>query len=111
MKKIFAFIIGFGMLACSPKITTDGGEANIGNVMANVINKKMSMAQFDSLCNADTLPNNLGYWQFLGLKEYENNQRVSLFMYMKRNGGNEAVYRVEETMDDSVKVIKRVIED
>jgi hypothetical protein len=111
MKKIFVFIIGFGMLACSPKITTDGGEANIGNVMANVINKKMSMAQFDSLCNADTLPNNLGYWQFLGLKEYENNQRVSLFMYMKRNGSNEAVYRVEETMDDSVKVIKRVIED
>ena len=111
MKKIFAFIIGFIVLSCSPKITTDGGENNIGNVMANVINKKLSMAQFDSLCTADTLPNNLGYWQFLGLKEYEHNQRVSLFMYMKRNGSNEAVYRVEETMDDSVKVIKRIIED
>jgi hypothetical protein len=28
---------------------------------------------------------------------------------MKRSGKTESVYRVEETMDDSVKIIKRVI--
>ena len=106
MKRIFAFIIGFGMLACSPKITTDGGEANIGNVMITAIDKKISMAQFDSLCIADTLPRKLGYWDFLGLKNYEDNQRVTLFSYMKKDG---TVYRVEETMDDSVKIRKRMI--
>jgi adenylate kinase family enzyme len=106
MKKIFTFIIGFGLLACSPKITTDGGEGNIGNVMINAIDKKISMAQFDSLCIADTLPRKLAYWNFLGLKNYEDNERVLLFSYMKKDG---TIYRVEETMDDSVKIRKRMI--
>jgi len=106
MKRIFAFIIGVCVVACSPKITTDGGEANIGNVMINTLNKKISMAQFDSLCVADTLPRNLGYWRFLDLKDYEDNKRVTLFSYMKKDG---TVYRVEETMDDSVKITKRKI--
>ena len=107
MKKIFLFLIGLSIIACSHKITTDGGEADIGNVMINAINKKVSMAQFDSICIADTLPRNLGYWHFLDLKSYEDNKRVSLFSYVKKDG---TVYKVEETMDDSVKITKRKIE-
>ena len=109
MKKIFVFIIGVIAFSCSPKITDGGGE--YGNVMTNAINKKVSMAQFDSICIADTLPRNLGHWKFLGLKDYETTKRVSLFMYLKRSGKTESMYRVEETMDDSVKIIKRVIEE
>jgi hypothetical protein len=30
-------------------------------------------------------------------------------MYLKMNGKTESMYRVEDTMDDSVKIIKRVI--
>lgn len=97
------------MLSCSHKVIVDE-MGNLGNIMANVMNKKISMAQFDSLCVADTLPNNLIEWKFLGLKEYESNKRVSLFMYMKRSGTGETVYRLEETMDDSVKITKRIIE-
>jgi hypothetical protein len=108
MKKLFYLLFGFAVLACSPKII-DGGDAGLGNIMANDINKKVSMAQFDSICIADTLPNKLSEWKFLGLIDYESNQRTSLFMYMKRSGKTESVYRVEETMDDSVKIIKRVI--
>ena len=109
MRKIFYFLFGVTIFACSPKITTCGGEENIGNVMINTDNKKYSMQQFDSMCVADKLPRNLTDWKFLGLKEYESNDRVSLFMYMKRGNLTETVYRVEDTMDDSVTIIKRVI--
>ena len=77
--------------------------------MINTINKKLSIQQFDSMCVADKLPRNLTDWKFLGLQEYESNNRVSLFMYMKRGKLTETVYRAEDTMDDSVKIIKRVI--
>lgn len=108
MKKLFYLLFGFMVLACSPKVV-NGGDEELGNIMANAINKKVSLAQFDSICIADTLPNKLSEWKFLGLKEYESNIRVSLFMYLKRSGKTESMYRVEETMDDSVKIIKRVI--
>ena len=106
MKKIFLFLFSLAILACSPKITTYGGENRYGNGMVKDMDKKISMAQFDSMCVADTLPRNLGYWHFLELKSYEDNQRVALFMLIKKDG---TVYRVEETMDDSVKIIKRKI--
>lgn len=108
MKKLFYLLFGFMVLACSPKVI-NGGDEGLGNVMTNAINKKVSIAQFDSICLADTLPNKLTEWKFLGLKEYESHNRVSLFMYLKRNGKTESMYRVEDTMDDSVKIIKRVI--
>jgi hypothetical protein len=108
MKKLFYLLFGFAILACAPKVI-NGGDEELGNIMANAINKKVSMAQFDSICIADTIPNKLSDWQFLGLKDYETNKRTSLFMYVKRSGKTESVYRVEETMDDSVKIIKRVI--
>jgi len=109
MRKILYLLFAFTILGCSYKITTNGGEENVGNTMLNSINKKFSMQQFDSLCIADTLPRKLSDWKFLGLKEYESNQRVSLFMYMKRDSLTESVYRAEDTMDDSVKIIKRII--
>ena len=111
MKNIFLILFCAIFFACSPKVITDGGENNVGNVMMNSINKKMSIYQFDSLCIADTLPRSFEYWELLGLKEYEDKKAVSLFMYIKRSGTDESVYRVEETMDDSVKVIKRIIKD
>jgi len=107
MRKLLLFFIF--LTACSSKITTDGGEENIGNTMINVINKKLSITQFDSLCVADTLPSNLEYWRFLGVKDYESGEKVSLYMYLKFNGKNETTYRAEDTKDDSIKITKRLI--
>jgi hypothetical protein len=108
MKKLFYLFISLLILACTPKSIVDGNE-NMGNTILLDFNGKISMAQFDSMCVADTLPKSLADWKFLGLKDYESNQRVSLFMYMKRNNKEEIMYRAEETMDDSVKIIKRLI--
>ena len=108
MKKLFYLFISLFILACTPKSIVDGNE-NMGNTMLLNFNGKISMAQFDSMCVADTLPKSLMDWKFLGLKDYENNERVSLYVYMKRNSKEEIMYRAEDTMDDSVKIIKRLI--
>jgi hypothetical protein len=108
MKKIFAFILGFCVLSCTPKVIE---KIDKGNIMVNVMKGKYSYAQFDSMCIADTLPRNLTDWKFLGLVEYETKDKHSLFLYMKSNGRNEVVYKVEELMSDSVKITKRIIKD
>ena len=43
--------------------------------------------------------------------EYESRDKHSLFLYMKTNGRYETVYKVEELMNDSVKITKRIIKD
>lgn len=108
MKKIFGFILCFIILSCSPKITE---SVEKGDIMVNTMKGKYTYAQFDSMCIADTLPQKLAEWKFLGLREYESRQRASLFLYMKSNGRYETVYKVEETMDDSVRITKRIITD
>jgi hypothetical protein len=108
MKKIFGFILGVILLSCTPKVLE---SVEKGDIMVNTMNGKYSYAQFDSMCVADTIPSSLGEWKFLGLKDYESNRRNPLFLYMKSNGRTEVVYKVEETMDDSVKIIKRIITD
>ena len=108
MKKLFYLFVSLLILACTPKSIVDGNE-NMGNTMLLDFNGKISMTQFDSMCVADTLPKSLMDWKFLGLKDYENNERVSLYVYMKRNSKEEIMYRAEDTMDDSVKIIKRLI--
>ena len=103
MRNILYIIMCILFLSCNPKVIE---KIDKGDVMVNTMKGKYSYAQFDSMCVADTLPRNLGYWHFLELKSYEDNQRVALFMLIKKDG---TVYRVEETMDDSVKIIKRKI--
>lgn len=106
MKKIFVFIVGFIALSCNPKVIS-GIEKS--KVIRTQMNGKYSMEQFDSMCVADSLPRNLGYWDYLGLKDYESNQRTALFFYMKNIGTDDVLYKVEETMDDSVKIIKKLM--
>lgn len=106
MKKIFVFIVGCIALSCNPKMI-NGIEKS--KIISTPMKGKYSMAQFDSMCVADSLPRNLGYWDFLGLKDYETKQRTSLFFYIKNMGTDDILYKVEETMDDSVKITKRLM--
>ena len=104
MRKIFYVIFGLLILSCSPKVVPSIEYGN-GNMMINVMNGKYSLAQFDSMCIADTLPRKLYKWEFLGLNDYETAVNTYLFSIVKGN----RIYKVEDTMDDSVKIIKREI--
>jgi len=108
MRNIIYIIMCIFFLSCNPKVIE---KIDKGDVMVNTMKGKYSYVQFDSMCVADTLPKSLTEWKFLGLKEYESRDKHSLFLYMKSNGRYETVYKVEELMNDSVKITKRIIKD
>ena len=108
MKKSLGLLFGLMILSCNPKITDN---INKSDRMLSAMNGKYSIAQFDSMCLADTLPRSLDEWQRFGAKDYESHQKTYLYLYMKTSGRNESVYKVEDTNDDSLKIIKRIITD
>ena len=108
MRNILYIIMCILFISCNPKVIE---KIDKGDVMVNTMKGKYSYAQFDSMCIADTLPKSLTDWKFLGLMEYESRDKHSLFLYMKANGRYETVYKVEELMNDSVKITKRIIKD
>ena len=108
MKKLFILLFGLMILSCNPKVIDNIDK---GDKMLNTMNGKYSIAQFDSMCLADTLTRSLGEWQRFGAKDYESHQKTYLYLYMKTSGRNESVYKVEDTNDDSLKIIKRIITD
>ena len=82
---------------------------NKGGTMIRTMNGNYSIAQFDSMCVSDTLPNDFSKWEVLWLKDDETGAKITLYIYMKESGKNESSYKVEKISNDSVKIIKRVI--
>ena len=72
MKKLFILLFGLMILSCNPKVIDNIDK---GDKMLTTMNGKYSIAQFDSMCLADTLPRSLGEWQRFGAKDYESHQR------------------------------------
>ena len=109
-KLLFINLFLILLMSCTThRVITDDTEK--GDIMITAMKGKYSLEQFDSMCASDTIPNNFMEWQFLGLKDYESTKRVCLFYYVKSKGAYEAVYKIEETMDDSVKINKRIIKN
>lgn len=104
MKKIFCFIFVLVLIACTPKIIVTDNIFD-GETMMNTMNGMYSVEQFDSMCVADTLSMDLNEWQFLGVKDYETNDKVYLYSTFKKN----VVYKVEKSNNDSVKIMKRTV--
>ena len=111
MKKLFyIFICIIALLSCSPTELVTNIEREQGDKMFVPMKGKYSIEQFDSMCIADTLPRDLSEWQFIGYRDYEDRSKICLYLLLKENGKYETMYRVEGIIDDSVKIIKRVIE-
>jgi len=108
MKRLIFILIVFLVASCTPKYLLNEMD-NKGDLMFRPMNEKYSIEQFDSMCVADTLPRSLDGWKFMGLKDYETNEKIYLYFYMKENGKDEVVYRIEKFKSDSVKITKRII--
>lgn len=81
-----------------------------GDTMLVTMFGSYSARQFDSLCNADTLPTDLDEWQTFAAKDYETRRSITVWFYMKENGKFETVYKVESFKDgDSMRITKREI--
>lgn len=109
MKKLLFIFISFLIISCTPKYILNEMDGK-GDLMLRPMNGNYSIEQFDSMCVADTLPRSLDGWKFMGFKDYETNEKVYLYFYIKENGKNEVVYKLEKINNiDSIKIIKRII--
>jgi len=106
MKKLLTLFITILLLGCTPKviINTD----SYGTSMINSYEKVFSNAQFDSIAIADSIPNDLTKWITLPLKDYEG-VGFYQYLYIKKLGQNEQIYRLEKVGEDSVFITKRII--
>lgn len=106
MKKIlFSGIIAL-LIACgSQRQTLDD---NYGMSMKNAFEGVFTRPQFDSICFADSLPRDLKKWQRMQFKDYETKEFQFMYLFIKRLGKGEEVYRLEES-GDNFKITKREI--
>lgn len=99
MKKIIIiFVFLFLAFACSPKI------------MMNSIKGTYNIHQVGSICNVERLPDDLTEWHGTTLYDYETNERINQYVFIKEyNRKNEVIYTI--TVDDSTYYFtKRVVE-
>lgn len=99
MKKIIIIFVSlFLAFACSPKI------------MMNSIKGTYNIHQVDSICNVERLPDDLTEWHGTTLHDYETNERINQYVFIKEyNRKNEVIYTI--TVDDSTYYFtKRVVE-
>jgi uncharacterized protein YxeA len=99
MKKIIIIFVSlFLAFACSPKI------------MMNSIKGTYNIHQVDSICNVERLPDDLTEWHGTTLYDYETNERINQYVFIKEyNRKNEVIYTI--TVDDSTYYFtKRVVE-
>ena len=68
------------------------------------------MHQVDSICSVERLPDNLTEWHKTTLYDYETNERINQYVFIKEcNRKNEVIYTI--TVDDSTYYFtKRVVE-
>ena len=91
--------------ACTPKVVLTSD--NYGSAMINSFEKTFSIEQFDSIAISDTIPNNLDKWQVIPLKDFEGDP-FNLYLYVKKLGEEEIIYRLEKIGEDSVHITKRI---
>lgn len=72
---LLSFIVG-----CAAPTWTSISNNSSNRMIEYVFNKH----QFDSICNADTIPNNLDLWINLPLRNYEDKSIIQMYMYIKK---------------------------
>lgn len=79
-----------------------------GTIMVNAFEDYYTKAQFDSICQTDTISANLKDWYMIPLRDSESKENVSQYMYIKRLGNNESIYRLQEINKNRYKITKRI---
>lgn len=79
-----------------------------GTSMRILYDKDFTYKQFDSICVADTIPNNLELWKPYSQFDYETNKAITEYLYIKRLGVNEEIYRLMVIDEDTYNIYKRI---
>ena len=97
-------ISGCGLL-CKQKQTQ---PVTYGTGMRILYDKEFTQYQFDSICLADTIPGNLDMWRKLKSVDYETNKPIEEYLYIKRLGANEEMFRMMMVNDSTYNILKRI---
>lgn len=98
MKKIIILFFVFLMFACTSRI------------MTNSIKGEYNEYQLDSICRVEKLPNDLEKWYGTLLYDYETQEKINQYIFIKdSNWKNEVIYTI--IVDDSTYYFtKRIVE-
>lgn len=81
------------------------GDVQYGVSMYNAFEQVYTVQQFDSICNADKISNDLSTWKQLSFKDGETNNVVTEYMFIKSNS---CIYRLIKKSDTTYKITKRI---
>ena len=114
MKRILniIFILFISILfSCHPtKNIIDNSEMQYGSTMYNAFEKEFTKIQFDSICKADRISNNLKKWHVLYIIDSDNGKQIGEYMYIKYQNNIEYIYRLIQKDENRYKITKRIRE-
>ena len=97
-------------LSCGPGRKVQNNNNGVYSYSMQILfDKSFSLYQFDSLCVADTLPRGLEKWRKADFYDFETEQKLLEYYYIKRLGNNETVYRLLKEDEKTYNVLKRVV--
>lgn len=113
-KRVLLAIMAIALLlSCSTRMVEKpyyGSSAYCEYYMYNAFNISATQAQFDSICVADTIPNNLNEWSRMSYTDFETKERiVKYFIVRQKDNGCEYSY-ILVPKDKMYKIVKRVKE-
>ena len=86
----------------------DTTEFVFGARMYNAFEREFSKFQFDSICKADRISNNLNTWHVFTSKDGETKEVITEYMYIKYQDGGEYIYRLLKLNNNKYKITKRI---
>lgn len=106
MKNILIICMLFLLVSCT-------GQRQVANVIYGSVMKKSfqdtcSKQQFDSICSADTLPNDLTKWKRMLFRDFESRKGENIYLFIKKLGKGEKIYRVEK-IGSNFRITKREV--
>ena len=78
--------------------------------MILLIDTTFTRHQLDSLCFADTISNELNTWEKVMFIDYETNEKIIEYLFIKQLNEDEVMYRVI-IEKESYKIIKRLTDN
>lgn len=110
-KLVLVFVLSLTMLSCGPgwRAHNSGRDDSYSYSMKILFDRSFTMYQFDSLCVADTIPPMLDKWKKADFYDYETNQKLVEYYYIKRLGNNESFYRLLKEDEETYNILKRVV--
>jgi hypothetical protein len=108
MKKMLSFLLVLTLLCgCGVKKKT---METTPTRMLILIDTTFTKAQLDSLCISDTLSMDLQNWNNVVFVDYETNQAIYEYLYIKNINEDVMMYRVIKEGDE-YKIIKRLTDN